>query len=139
MIDKKPKDYGTGDLLYVTEIHTIHCIAENPEINMTQLAEMTGVTKGAVSQTVKRLIGKRYIAAYKTRNKKEVNLRLSDKGYLINLKHEEFEKEQFGFVEDLYNNASPQDISLVRRLFNAIYEGMKTMSESTDDHLAPKL
>ncbi len=129
VIDKKPKDYGTGDLLYVSEIHAIHYISGNPEINMTQLAEISGVTKGAISQTVKRLVRKRYIARYKARNKKEVNLRLSDKGYLINQQYEEFEKERFVFAEKLYENASRADITLIRNLFTIIYENMKQMGD----------
>jgi len=129
VLDKKPKDYGTGDLLYVSEIHAIHYIGTNPEINMTQLAEMSGITKGAISQTVKRLVSKRYVARYKSRNKKEVNLRLSDKGYVINLKYEQFEKEKFVFAEKLYNNASKENIELIKNLFSIIYENIKQMSE----------
>jgi DNA-binding MarR family transcriptional regulator len=129
VIDKKPKDFGTGDLLYVTEIHAMHYIAANPEINVTQLAEISGVTKGAISQTIKRLVSKRYIARYKAKNKKEVNLRLSDKGYIINQKYEEFEKERFVFAEKLYENASKEDIILIKNLFTTIYENMKQMSE----------
>lgn len=130
VIDKRPKDFGTGDLLYVTEIHAIHYIGANPEINMTQLAEISGVTRGAISQTVKRLVSKHYIARYKSKNKKEINLRLSDKGYIINKKYEDFEKERFVFAEKLYENASKQDILLIRNLFNVIYENMKQMSEA---------
>ncbi|HLO58489.1 MAG TPA: MarR family transcriptional regulator [Bacteroidales bacterium] len=129
VIDKKPRDFGTGDLLYVTEIHAMHYIAANPEINVTQLAEISGVTKGAISQTIKRLVSKRYIARYKAKNKKEVNLRLSDKGYIINQKYEEFEKERFVFAEKLYENASKEDIILIKNLFSTIYENMKQMSE----------
>jgi DNA-binding MarR family transcriptional regulator len=129
VIDKKPRDFGTGDLLYVTEIHAMHYIAANPEINVTQLAEISGVTKGAISQTIKRLVSKRYIARYKAKNKKEVNLRLSDKGYIINQKYEEFEKERFVFAEKLYENASKEDIILIKNLFTTIYENMKQMSE----------
>ena len=128
VIDKKPKDFGTGDLLYVSEIHAIHYIGGNPEINMTQLAEISGVTKGAVSQIVKRLVRKQYIALYKTKNKKEVNLRLSDKGYIINQQYEKFEKERFVFAEKLYENASREDITLIRNLFTIIYENMKQMT-----------
>ncbi len=128
VIDKKPKDFGTGDLLYVSEIHAIHYIGGNPEINMTQLAEISGVTKGAISQIVKRLVRKQYIALYKTKNKKEVNLRLSDKGYIINQLYEEFEKERFVFAEKLYENASREDITLIRNLFTIIYENMKQMT-----------
>jgi DNA-binding MarR family transcriptional regulator len=129
VIDKKPRDFGTGDLLYVTEIHAMHYIAANPEINVTQLAEISGVTKGAISQTIKRLVSKHYIARYKAKNKKEVNLRLSDKGYMINQKYEEFEKERFVFAEKLYENASKEDIILIKNLFTTIYENMKQMSE----------
>jgi DNA-binding MarR family transcriptional regulator len=128
VIDKKPKDFGTGDLLYVSEIHAIHYIGGNPEINMTQLAEISGVTKGAVSQIVKRLVRKQYIALYKTKNKKEVNLRLSDKGYIINQQYEKFEKERFVFAEKLYENASREDITLIRNLFTIIYENIKQMA-----------
>jgi DNA-binding MarR family transcriptional regulator len=128
VIDKKPKDFGTGDLLYVSEIHAIHYISGNPEINMTQLAEISGVTKGAISQIVKRLVRKQYIALYKAKNKKEVNLRLSDKGYIINQQYEEFEKERFVFAEKLYENASREDITLIRNLFTIIYENMKQMT-----------
>jgi DNA-binding MarR family transcriptional regulator len=128
-MDKKPRDFGTGDLLYVSEIHAIHYISRNPEINITRLAELSGVTKGAISQTVKRLVSKRYIARYKVKNNKEVNLRLSDKGYLINQHYEEFEKERFVFAEKLYENASVEDIALIRNLFGIIYENMKQMTD----------
>jgi|ERR1035437_8054482 DNA-binding MarR family transcriptional regulator len=125
IIDKKPKEFGTGDLLYVSEIHAINVVGINPEINMTQLAEMLGVTKGAVSQIIKRLVTKRYIAKYKTRNNKEVNLRLSDKGYLIFQGYQSFNKEMLLFAEKLYENASPKDLEMAKRLFLIIYENMK--------------
>ena len=128
-MDKKPRDFGTGDLLYVSEIHAIHYISRNPEINITRLADLSGVTKGAISQTVKRLVSKRYIARYKVKNNKEVNLRLSDKGYLINQHYEEFEKERFVFAEKLYENASVEDIALIRNLFGIIYENMQQMTD----------
>jgi DNA-binding MarR family transcriptional regulator len=125
VLDKKPKMYGTGDLLYVSEIHAIHFIRNNPEINITQLAEFLGVTKGAISQTVKRLVSKRYIAKYYGRNKKEVNLRLSDKGFIIYQGYQTFNKEMLLFAEKLYENASPEEIGLVKGLFQIIYENMK--------------
>jgi DNA-binding MarR family transcriptional regulator len=130
IIDKKPKEYGTGDLLYVSEVHAIYIIGKNPEINLTHLAELSGVTKGAVSQMVKRLVNKRYIAKYKVKNNKEINLRLSDKGYIIFQQYMAFANERFVFAEELYKNASGKDIALVKRLFSIIYENMKQMAES---------
>jgi DNA-binding MarR family transcriptional regulator len=129
VIDKKPRDFGGGDRLYVSEIHAIHAIGSNPEINLTQLSELLGVTRGAVSQMVKRLVNKRYIARYKVKNNKEVNLRLSDKGYMIFQQYEQFEKERYVFAVRLYERASKEEIDLIRNLFGIIYENMKQMAE----------
>ena len=129
-IEKKPKDLGTGDLLYVSEIHAISIIGKNPEINLTQLADLAGVTRGAVSQIVKRLISKRYIARYNMRNNKEINLRLSDKGYHIFLGIVNYEKELFGFAEQIYKDASPSDRDLVDRLFKVIYENTRKILDN---------
>jgi DNA-binding MarR family transcriptional regulator len=129
-IEKKPKDLGTGDLLYVSEIHAISIIGKNPEINLTRLADISGVTRGAISQIVKRLISKRYIARYNTRNNKEINLRLSDKGYLIFLGITNFEKEMFAFAEQIYKDATPADRELVNRLFNVIYENTRKILDN---------
>jgi len=129
-IEKKPKDLGTGDLLYVSEIHAISIIGKNPEINLTQLADLAGVTRGATSQIVKRLISKRYIARYNMRNNKEINLRLSDKGYHIFLGITNYEKELFGFAEQIYIDATPADRELVARLFHVIYENTRKILDS---------
>lgn len=129
-IEKKPKELGTGDLLYVSEIHTISIIGQHPEINMTTLADMSGVTKGAISQIVKRLISKRYVARYKTRNNKEINLRLSDKGYIVFQGHEAFEKEMFLFAEKIFENATPAERDLVKRLFDIILANTKKILDT---------
>jgi DNA-binding MarR family transcriptional regulator len=130
VIDKKPKEYGTGDLLYVSEIHAIYLVGKYPELNLTRLSELAGVTKGAVSQMVKRLVSKRYIAKYKITNNKEVNIRLSDKGYIIYQHYLNFAKERFVFAEEIYRKASKDDIDLVKRLFTVIHEHMKQMAET---------
>jgi DNA-binding MarR family transcriptional regulator len=129
VIERKPKDFGTGDLLYVSELHTIAKIGQHPEINITQLADATGVTKGAVSQIVKRLLKKNFIEKCKSRNRKEVNLQLSEKGNLIYREHETFEKEIFGFAEKLYNEANPAERKVALRLFNAIYLNTRKIME----------
>ena len=125
VIGRKPKDYGTGDLLYFTEVHTISMVGKNHEINMTSLADMMGVTRGAISQTIRKLVVKEYIIKSNTTNRKEVNLRLSEKGIIVLKGLQSFQHEIFTFAGSLYKNASREDIELVRRLFNAICENMK--------------
>ena len=125
IIGRKPKDYGTGDLLYFTEVHTITMVARNDEVNMTQLAEIMGVTKGAISQTIRKLVHKNLILRTNINNRKEINLRLSEKGKRVLSAQESFQKEIFTFAGELYEKARPEDRETVRRLFLAISGNME--------------
>ncbi|MBA4323179.1 MAG: hypothetical protein C0408_10220, partial [Odoribacter sp.] len=97
VIGRKPKDYGTGDLLFFTEIHTITMVGRNREINMTQLADIMGVTRGAISQTIRKLVSKNFITKSNANNRKEINLKLSEKGLVVYKGQESFQKELFTF------------------------------------------
>jgi DNA-binding MarR family transcriptional regulator len=126
VIGRKPKDYGTGDLLYFTEIHTITMVGKNKEINMTQLADMMGVTKGAISQTIRKLVHKNLIFKSNSTNKKEFNLSLSEKGNIVYKGQEIFQREIFTFAATLYEQAGQEDRELVKRLFIAITDNMQS-------------
>jgi DNA-binding MarR family transcriptional regulator len=93
---------------------------------MTQLAEIMGVTKGAISQTIRKLVHKNLIIKTNITNRKEVNLVLSEKGKLVLRAQESFQKDIFTFAGSLYERARPEDRELVRRLFLAITENMQT-------------
>jgi DNA-binding MarR family transcriptional regulator len=126
LISRKPKDYGTGDLLYFTEIHTIKMVAGNKEINMTQLADIMGVTKGAISQTIRKLANKKMVVKTNMNNRKEVNLKLSEKGRIVLKAQESFQNEIFTFAGMLYEKATQEDRDIVRRLFLAIADNMQS-------------
>jgi DNA-binding MarR family transcriptional regulator len=130
IITRKPKDYGTGDLLFFTEIHTITMVGKNKEINMTRLADIMGVTKGAISQTINKLVHKNLIEKTNSTNKKEFNLRLTGKGRIVYDGQKSFQKELFTFAGPLYEGANPEDRDLVRRLFLAISKNMESRVEA---------
>ena len=93
-LEKIPRDFGTGDLLYHSEIHTVHAIGSNPGMNITQLAAMLGVTKGAISQVVSKLSQKGLVDRYKEpKNKKQVLLALTPKGQNAYAGHIEYHKK----------------------------------------------
>ncbi len=125
VITRKPKDYGTGDLLYFTEVHTIAMIGSKGEINVTNLAGLMGVTKGAISQTIRKLTAKGLILRKSTDNRKEVLLALTEKGLRVFKGQASFRKELFTFAGTLYRQAKPGDIDTVKRLFNAIVRNMQ--------------
>ena len=56
--ESKKRTYGTDTLLSRAEIHTIAAVGDNPNINVTALAEMLGITKGAASQMIYKLARK---------------------------------------------------------------------------------
>ena len=55
-LERTPRRWGTEESLSSTEIHLIEVIGEGgTPYSVTELAHLFGVTKGAVSQTLKRL------------------------------------------------------------------------------------
>jgi DNA-binding MarR family transcriptional regulator len=90
-MEKKPRDYGTGDLLFPSEIHTMDVIGDNPGINITELSEKLGVSKSAISQIVNKLERKKYVRRYKEQdNGKSVLLQLLQKGQLAFVGHKKY-------------------------------------------------
>ena len=81
IIEREPVDTGDGVLLYTSEIHLIDMAGRFPTESMSALASHLGITKGAVSQTVKKLEKKGYLERIKREgNKKTVHIRLTDSG-----------------------------------------------------------
>ncbi len=94
IIEKKPKDFGTGDKLFPTEIHTIEAIGKNSGINITELAAALGVSKAAVSKIANKIVEKEYAKKYKSPdNEKEVLLKLTGKGITAFKVHEAYHRD----------------------------------------------
>jgi len=125
IIEKQPRDFGTGSKLHLTELQTISMIGENPEVNMTQLADIMGVTRGAISQTLRKLVTKKLVVRTNVRNNKEVNLQLTDVGQIVRQGYQARMKEVFTFADELYAIATPDERDLVKRLFLLIHSNMK--------------
>jgi DNA-binding MarR family transcriptional regulator len=57
-VDKRVRNYGTDVPVFNAEIHMVSVIAENPGIHVSGLASHFDITKGAVSETVAKLVKK---------------------------------------------------------------------------------
>lgn len=125
IIEKKPWEFGTGSKIYLTEIQTVSMIGENPDINMTRLSDLMGVTRGAISQTVRKLVAKKLVICTNSRNHKEINLGLTDFGRIVSNAYQERMKEVFTFADELYALATPAERDLVKRLFLRIHLNMR--------------
>jgi DNA-binding MarR family transcriptional regulator len=80
-LEKKPVDIGNGVLLYPSEFHLIEIVGKYPEKNLTSIALHSGVTKGAISQVVRKLEKKGLVKKVSTPgNKKNIMLELTNFG-----------------------------------------------------------
>lgn len=57
-LDQAPRKFGTNELISHSEIHLIEIIGDNEGLSVTDIAQYMGITKGAVSQSLKRLENK---------------------------------------------------------------------------------
>jgi len=57
-LEKVPKKFGTDGLLSHSEIHLIEIIGDNTGLSVTDIGKALDITKGAVSQSLKRLEAK---------------------------------------------------------------------------------
>ncbi len=125
IIEKKPQDYGIGIRLTLSEVQVITRIGDHPGVNLTQLADTLCVTRGAISQMIVKLTGKKLVVKDRTKNNKEFNLSLSETGKTVYLNSQEIRREMFTFAQSLYSAATPHDRETVKRLFGAIQENLK--------------
>lgn len=74
-------DYGVQASVNMLEAHVLTDIFDNPGVNATQLTKHWGKTKGAISQTVTKLVNKGYVnRGEKTEKSKMVPLYATPKG-----------------------------------------------------------
>jgi DNA-binding MarR family transcriptional regulator len=78
---KSPADFGTGDLLYFSEIQIIDVVGNHPEVNITELSNILGITKGTASPVVNRLTRRGYLKKLRARGDgRVIYLQLTEKG-----------------------------------------------------------
>lgn len=96
-IESVPREYGPGEFLFSSEVHTICAIGKKPGINLTGLALDLEVSKSAVSKFVSKLLKKNYITKERSPdNLKEVIFNLTDRGHHVVIKHREYKEAIFG-------------------------------------------
>jgi DNA-binding MarR family transcriptional regulator len=114
--ERIPKDFGIGQKLHPSEIHTIHAIGKNPGINVTELAKFLGITKGAVPKMIKKLRSKGLVEPFETiNNRKEVHLRLTAEGKKAQKGYRRYHERRNALLKKYYNSLSKKDIEIITK------------------------
>ena len=97
-LESTPRRYGTDELLSSSEIHLIERIGDNFEsLSVTDLAGLLGVTKGAVSQQLKKLANKELtVKEEDPRNLSRSIVRLTSKGKAAYFSHKHWHEKMDG-------------------------------------------
>lgn len=90
-MERHSMHFGTDTILTRPEIHLIKTVKENPEKHVTALGEILGITKGAVSQTLNKLVKKGMIRKVEdSENRAKILIQLTEKGKQAYMGHEKF-------------------------------------------------
>lgn len=130
-LDKKTRYYGTDVPIFHSEIHVIKEIAEHPCIHVGGLADILGVTKGAVSEIVKKLERKALV-------KKEVDelnlsrylLNLTPKGEKAHKKHMHYHTIINSMVESELQEASEEELKFLSNFLLALARKIEYFDEN---------
>lgn len=125
-----PRDFGTGDLLYSSEIHTLQVIGKNSNINLTELAAKLDISKSGASKFVKKLIEKKLITKSKyLSNRKEVVFNLTEKGVIAYLGHEKFDLEVFASIYKILSGLDEKEKEFLESFLDQLVSEVKKLNK----------
>jgi len=124
--DATARQYGTEDMLYMVEAHTVRMIGREPKITITEIANQTRKTKSAVSQMIDKLSGKGILEKIKDpEDNRRMILKLTDKGKIIYEFHEALDKENYKKVLDKMEGVNVSDMKAGSKVIEQILEKTK--------------
>jgi len=134
-LEKIPVRRSSGYGLYHSERHMLDRIGDNPDMNITDLARASRVTKGAISQIVKKLETKEIIRRYKkAANDKEVFIQLTEAGRVVYEKRRRTNKEAIEpLCEELKRHSDDKIVFLVY-MFHWLDEFMDQTGQRMKSH-----
>jgi DNA-binding MarR family transcriptional regulator len=121
--NKAPSDYGTGKVLYHSEIHMIEAINNHKNVNSSELANILGITRGAVTQVTSKLVKKGFINQYRiANNKKEAYYRLTDLGKIANTEHCKNRRNIYRNISRYLDGTKPDTIKVINTYIDKMIE-----------------
>ncbi len=128
-LERKPRHFHSGIEMTSGEMHLLETIGDQPGAGVTALAGWFGISKGAVSQTLKRLDKKGMIVRETDPgNLSRVRLSLSEPGRAVYLEHKEWHKKRLdGGLMDLMNDLSEEEGQFLHRSFDRFNQVLQEM------------
>ena len=124
--DSSPRSYGTPDVLYSEECHTLELIGKYEGITITEIARRVGKTKSAISQMVDRLIKKGLLEKQPhPENERGVLLKLTPKGEIVFAYHAQYDRDQFDKLCEQLDGFSNRELCTYMEIQKEIIRWLK--------------
>ncbi|TAL29555.1 MAG: MarR family transcriptional regulator [Spirochaetes bacterium] len=125
ILQRIPMDYGSGESLHLSEVHTIEAIAENDGTHMAELAKVLGVTRGAIMQMAGKLEKKGFIEKFREEdNNKLVYFKLTAKGHSTYRGHQKYHQDMNNRIFSYLKNISIGEIESSSSMLDKVEEYM---------------
>ena len=112
--DRKARNFGTDTVLHLSEIHLIEFIGDHGGLCVSEIARSTGVTKGAVSQTLKRLERKDFVVkSPDPENHSRTVVSLTEKGRTAYREHGKYHERIASLISRCLGESTPEEVRTV--------------------------
>lgn len=129
-INNKTRDYGTDVPLHEAEIHVIKAVRESEGASVTALAQRLGVTKGAVSQILQKLVAKGMVhKETDAENLSRLVLTVTDQGETAYQNHRLLHQKFDAYVEEAALTATEDERAFLLRFLVSLEEGLVSFEE----------
>lgn len=119
------RDYGAGVPLYHAEVSLLDVIARRPEQSASALAEALGITRGALTQTAKKLVEKGLIEPYSPpRNRKVKYHRLTPLGDVVRQGHAAYHAQANARMKAYLGSKTPEDKRMLHEFLQTLQSCM---------------
>jgi DNA-binding MarR family transcriptional regulator len=115
---QEARNYGTGNLISMPEIHILTAVEQEPGVTISQLSKKRSRTLSAISQTVKSLEKSGYIYKEKRKNNnKELLLYPTEQGKALSRTHKLYDIADIGSTtEALLKECTVEDLDTFYRV-----------------------
>ncbi|GGF91606.1 MarR family transcriptional regulator [Paenibacillus albidus] len=122
-LNKMPREYSSGVVLYLSEIHMIEAIGLHPDCKLTEISNVLNITKGTASKLLSKLEAKGLVSKYQVEgNKKEVYFRLTELGQGAFEGHYKIHETRSADIDREFDNYSPEEQRIILKFIHKYTE-----------------
>lgn len=123
---RQSKSFDTDVNIYRSEIHIIQLIGDQQELYISEISKRIGVTKGTISQIVKRLEAKGLVQKdIDASNNTRQLIRLTEKGQVAYEAHNQYHEQHHAQMEQFLSQLDNEQLTLLEDFFTHAHEMIK--------------